>query len=309
VNATLKKTLVRLVERAATEEGFNPTPIPNVSCYRISRPNTQMPAVYLPCLCVIVQGRKNVMLGKQRVSYGELEFLVASVHLPVIGIVEEATEERPYFVIQIDIDGQRISELLPLMPSSAVAHKQSENALFIGQVDRAMGDSLLRLLGLIEMPEDVPVLGESLVREMHYRMLRSEHGPRIAQISLTGTPTQRISTIIEKLRRDYHRPISVEELARLAGMSVSTFHVHFKAVTSMSPLQFQKSVRLVEARSLMLSRQLDAASTAYRVGYESPSQFSREYARMFGHPPVRDIARMRRSNTTNDQESGGVGGI
>src|SRR5690606_578382 len=220
-------------------------------------------------------------------------FLVASVDLPILGTVVQASALQPYYVIQINIDVRLLSELLLQMQYLAVANRRAESGLFIGQVDQQMGDSLLRLLALLQQPDDIPVLAESLVREMHYRMLRSNFGKEIAQISLKGTPTQRISVAIQKLRRDYDQTVTIEQLAALAGMSVSSFHAHFKAVTNMSPLQFQKSVRLVEARSLMISQHMDAASTAYKVGYESPSQFSREYARMFGSPPARDIAKIR----------------
>ena len=289
----LKQQLLQLVQQVAVNEGLNSTVIPNVFCYKICHTQVTMPAVYEPCLCIIVQGRKNVMLGTDMLSYGELEFLVASVDLPILGTVVEASAQQPYFVIQINIDVRLLSELLLQMQYLAVANRKPESGLFIGQVDPQMGDSLLRLLALLQQPDDIPVLAESLVREMHYRMLRSNYGREIAQISLKGTPTQRISVAIQKLRRDYDQTVTIEELAALAGMSVSSFHAHFKAVTNMSPLQFQKSVRLVEARSLMISQHMDAASTAYRVGYESPSQFSREYARMFGSPPARDIARIR----------------
>ena len=289
----LQQRLLQLVQHAAVNEGLNSTAIPNVFCYKICSPRITMPAVYEPCLCIIVQGRKNVLLGSEMLSYGELEFLIASVDLPILGTVIEASEQQPYFVIQINIDVRLLSELLLQMEHLAVASKTAKSGLFIGQVDRQMGDSLLRLFTLLEEPDDIPVLSEALIREMHYRMLRSHYGKEIAQISLKGTPTQRISVAIQKLRRDYDQPVTIEELASLAGMSVSSFHVHFKAVTNMSPLQFQKSVRLVEARSLMISQQIDAASTAYKVGYESPSQFSREYARMFGNPPARDIAGIR----------------
>lgn len=289
----LQQRLLQLVQHDAVNEGLNSTAIPNVFCYKICSPRITMPAVYEPCLCIIVQGRKNVLLGSEMLSYGELEFLIASVDLPILGTVIEASEQQPYFVIQINIDVRLLSELLLQMEHLAVASKTAKSGLFIGQVDRQMGDSLLRLFTLLEEPDDIPVLSEALIREMHYRMLRSHYGKEIAQISLKGTPTQRISVAIQKLRRDYDQPVTIEELASLAGMSVSSFHVHFKAVTNMSPLQFQKSVRLVEARSLMISQQIDAASTAYKVGYESPSQFSREYARMFGNPPARDIAGIR----------------
>lgn len=293
---TLQQQLLQRVQQLAVHEGLNSTALPNVFCYKVSRTLVTMPSVYEPCICIILQGRKNVMLGSDVLSYGELEFLVASVDLPIIGTVIEASEQHPYYVIQINMDGRLLSELLLQMDYLSVANRKAESALFIGQVDTQMGDSLLRLLALLQVPADIPVLGQSLVREMHYRMLRSSFGKEIAQIALKGTPTQRISVSILKLRRDYAQPITIEELAAMAGMSVSSFHAHFKAVTNMSPLQFQKSVRLVEARSLMISEHLDAASTAYKVGYESPSQFSREYARMFGKPPARDIAQLKKLN-------------
>lgn len=292
-NDMLQQRLLQLVQLVAVKEGINSTAIPNVLCYKICRPGVSMPAVYEPCLCIIVQGRKNVLLGTDILSYGELEFLIASVDLPILGTVVDASEQRPYFVIQINIDVRLLSELLLQMQHLAVANKTAKSGLFIGRVDRQMGASLLRLFALLEEPDDIQVLSGALFREMHYRMLRSNYGREIAQISLKGTPTQRVSVAIQKLRRDYAQAVKIEELADLAGMSVSSFHVHFKSVTNMSPLQFQKSVRLVEARSLMISQQLDAASTAYKVGYESPSQFSREYARMFGNPPVRDIASIK----------------
>lgn len=290
---TLGKELVSLVDQFTDAEGVNASAIPGLSFYKITNTNSTMPAVYEPSLCIIVQGRKDVLLGNNLYSYGALEFLIASVNLPIIGTVVKASKDNPYFVIQIDIDLKQISELLIRMESSSVANGKTESGLFIGKVDRAMGDSVLRLIRLLETPEDLPVLAEYRLREVHYRLLRSEYGEEITQIALKGSPMQRISMAIQKLRGDYHLPVTVNELAGLADMSTSSFHVHFKAVTSMSPLQFQKSVRLMEARNLMISKHMDAASTAYRVGYESPSQFSREYARMFGNPPGRDISQLR----------------
>ncbi len=291
--AELQQPLLHLVQQTAMQEGLNGTPVPGLFCYKVSKPGTVMPAVYEPCICIIVQGRKTVMLGPELLSYGPLQFLVASVDLPVIGTVTQASADAPYYVIQLTIDTRLLSELLLQLPQLARASKKAGPALFIGEAGPAMTQSLLRLFNLVRQPEDIPVLGGALVRELHYRMLQSEHGHAIAQISLHGTPTQRIAAAIQKLRKEYHQPIRIEELASQAGMSVSSFHAHFKAVTHMSPLQFQKSVRLMEARTLMLSQRLDATRTAYQVGYESPSQFSREYSRMFGQPPARDIALLR----------------
>lgn len=300
LDVNVQQTLLRLVKNIAPLEGLNETPVPGIFCYKISKSPNIMPAVYEPCLCIIVQGRKNVLLGREMQSYGEFEFLIASVDLPVIGTVVDATDERPYYVIQMNIDVKLLSELLLKMQYSIADEKVPETGLFIGKLDDQMAGSLLRLLGLFEALDDIPVLAEGLVREMHYRMLRSEYGKAITQMSLKGTPAQRISVAIQKLRRDYDQMVKIDELANLAGMSLSSFHSHFKSITNMSPLQFQKSVRLVEARSLMMSQNLDAASTAYKVGYESPSQFSREYSRMFGSPPARDIAKIKPFPLTTD---------
>ncbi|MEX0739976.1 MAG: AraC family transcriptional regulator [Pseudohongiella sp.] len=292
----IKSELVSLANRFTDTEGANTSAIPTLSFYRITQRNTMMPAVYEPSLCIIVQGRKDVLLGKDVYRYGAMEFLIATVNLPIIGTVVEASEARPYLVVKVDIDIKQIYDLLVHMETSAVASKRSDRGLFIGKVDAAMAESVCRLVKLLDTPDDIPILAEPMLREIHYRILRSDYGSAIAQIFLKGSPMQRISVAINKLRSDYHLPVTVDELARLADMSTSSFHAHFKSVTSMSPLQFQKSIRLVEARSLMAFAHMDAASTAYRVGYESASQFSREYTRMFGNPPGRDINRLRPSS-------------
>jgi AraC-like DNA-binding protein len=293
MNSTLQKCLVSLIDRFTNAEGLNVSPLPKVSFYKITHTKVQMPSVYEPSLCIIVQGEKHVLLGKDLFRYGALEFLIASVDLPIIGTVVKASKDKPYLVIQIDIDRKLLSELLILMEGFPAANSKAGCGLFIGKVDPQMGESVLRLIKLLETPEDIPILAEPILREIHYRILRCEYGEEIAQISLKGSPVQRIATAIKKLRDDFRHPVTVEELAQLVSMSTSTFHAHFKSVTNMSPLQFQKSIRLLEARNLMISSQLDAASAAYRVGYESPSQFNREYARMFGSPPGRDASRLR----------------
>lgn len=289
----LEKELVGLIDNFTDHEGLNPSVIPNLSFYKMTHPNTTMPNVYEPCLCIIVQGRKDVLLGSDMYGYGAMEFLIASVNLPIIGTVTQASEQKPYFVIQIDVDIKQISELLICMERPAIANNKSECGLFIGKVDDTMGESVCRLVKLLQTPEDIPILAEHMLREIYYRMLRSDYGDAIVQTALKGSHMQRISIAIQKLRKDYSLPVTVDELAELVDMSVSSFHAHFKSVTNMSPLQFQKSIRLMEARSLMITNNVGAESTAYRVGYESPSQFSREYARMFGNPPGRDISQLR----------------
>lgn len=288
-----QKTIIDLIARHTNADGLTVSPLPMVSFYRYTDVNKPIPSVYEPSLCIIVQGSKDVMLGKDVYGYGAMEFLVASVNLPIIGNITEASQSKPYFVLQVDIDVKQISELLSSMKKTPVTSKKTELGLFIGEVDKGLAESVVRLLQLMDTPDDIPILAESIRREVYYRMLCSEYGDAISQIALKGSPMHRISMAIKKLRQDFSRSISVDELAALSDMSVSSFHAHFKSVTNMSPLQFQKSIRLMEARNLMISNSLDAASTAYRVGYESPSQFSREYSRMFGNPPARDVEQLR----------------
>lgn len=172
---------------------------------------------------------------------------------------------------------------------------ETARGIFVGEVDAALGDCVLRLARLLETPQDVSFLAPMIRREIYYRLLRSRYGAAVAQLGRSGSHLQRIAAAIQQLKSNYHKPLQVEELARQAGMSASSFYAHFRAVTSMSPLQYQKQLRLMEARQIMLVEMRGAASTAYRVGYESPSQFSREYARMFGNPPARDISRLMSS--------------
>lgn len=291
-----EKELLVLIDKFSRREGLNMSGIPNVSFFKSTVTDIPLPNVYNPSLCIIVQGSKEVLLGRGLYHYGPLEYLIASVDLPVIGRITEATQDQPYLVIKIDVDISQLSELLIHAERQTIANNRADCGLFIGKMDTALGESVLRLICLLETPEDIPVLSSQMLREIYYRMLRSEYGDTIAQIALKGSHMQRISIAIQKLKRDFHLPVTVEHLAELAGMSVSSFHAHFKSVTTMSPLQFQKSIRLMEARSLMITNDMNAASTAYRVGYESVSHFNREYARMFGNPPGRDINLLKEQN-------------
>jgi len=238
----------------------------------------------------VAQGRKQVMLGREIYRYGPFEYLAVSVDLPTIGTVTEAAADRPYLCLKIDIDLKQLSELVL---STERAFSESAQGLFVGRLDEQTKESVLRLARLLDAPDDIPVLAPMMMREVCYRVLRSSYGNAVAQIVLKGSNLQRIASAIRRIRSDLSRPIKVKELAEIAGMSLSSFHAHFKSVTAMSPLQFQKHLRLMEARRIMLSAGADAANAAYRVGYESPSQFSREYARMFGNPPARDISLLR----------------
>jgi AraC-like DNA-binding protein len=285
--------LATIVERfSRAGEGAQPTAIPGVNCIRFSELNARLPSVYTPCVCFIVQGRKRVLLDTETYDYRPSQFLAVSVDLPVIGEVTEGSVDKPYLCLQVELDQVQLAELL--IQANAVTAQQgtTPRGMFVGKVDPALGDCALRLARLLEAPQDIPLLAPMIKRELYYRLLTGAHAATIMQLARAGSSMQRIAMALRELKSNFAKPVRIEDLATRIGMSVSSFHAHFKAVTAMSPLQYQKRLRLMEARQIMLAEQRDAASTAYLVGYESPSQFSREYARVFGNPPGRDIQQL-----------------
>ncbi len=292
-----RRELAALTFKYSEGDGIHATAVPGLSCIRLCAPNMKLPAVYQPSICVILQGAKQVLLEEEIYRYAPPDFLAVSVDLPLVGQVTEASADRPYLCLQIEIDPRQIGELIAQMDDAARLRGETTRGLFIGKLDGATQEAVLRLARLLETPRDIRLLAPMMLRELHYRLLSSEYGPAIAQMAIPSTNTHRIGQAIRRIKANLASPVRVEELAAVASMSPSSFHQHFKAVTAMSPLQYQKRLRLMEARHILLAGNTDAASTAYRVGYESVSQFSREYARMFGAPPMRDIEGIRRAPT------------
>lgn len=288
--------LAFLTARYSNGDGIHATAINGLRCIKLSAPNLKLPSVYEPSICVIVQGRKQVLLEDEIYQYAPPQFLAVSVDLPLLGQVLEASAERPYLCIQIQIDPRTIGELVALSEEHRGAYAESARGLFVGTLDEATQDTVLRLTRLLQTPRDISVLAPLALRELHYRLLHGEYGGAIAQMATVGSATHRIAQVLRKMKSNLAEPMRVEELAAMANMSPSSFHQHFKNVTAMSPLQYQKRLRLTEARHILLSEKIDAATAAFRVGYESPSQFSREYARLFGAPPMRDIAGIREAS-------------
>lgn len=284
--------LSQIIAKYSSSDGENETTIPGVTFFKASSVEEPLPSVYEPCLCIISQGYKEVSLDDEVFRYAPSQYLMVGVDLPIMNRILKATVDQPYLLMKIAINLQQVSELI-VRSRIAFANAKPERALFVGKLDERMADSALRLARLLDSPQDIPILAEHTLGEIFYYVLKSEHGGLFAQAALNGSNTQRIARAIQKIRSDYKTPLSVEELARTVGMSVSSFHAHFKSVTAMSPLQFQKKLRLIEARNLMASAGSDAASAAYAVGYESASQFSREYARMYGNPPGRDMTLLK----------------
>jgi AraC-like DNA-binding protein len=281
------------VARNTREEGLNATAVPSLSLIRASAPSQPLPSVYHPCLCVVVQGRKRALLGEEVFVYDPLHYLVVSMTLPLSGQILEATPAQPYLCLRVDIDPQLVAELLTQLGPIAHTHEPASRALYLARTSAPLLDAVLRLARLLDTPEEAPVLAPLALREIHYRVLTGELGERLRQLCEVDGPSQRIARAIERLKSHYAEALRIEDLAAAAHMSPSSLHQRFKAVTSMSPLQFQKQLRLQEARRLMLSEGLEAAAAGHRVGYESPSQFSREYRRLFGAPPRREIVSAR----------------
>ena len=282
-----------LVHRFSSGDGIHASAIPGLHCIRLSAPHAQLPSVYQPSFCVIVQGAKQVLLEDEIYRYAPSQFLAVSVDLPLVGQVLEASADAPYLCLAIDIDARQIAELIAQVGPVERARRDTPRGLFVGELDSATQDTVLRLARLLASPREIPVLAPMLLREFHFRLLSSPFGAAIAQMAMTGSHTHKIGQVIQHIKTQLAEPIRVEELASLAHMSRSSFHQQFKAVTAMSPLQYQKRLRLTEARQILLAEHADAASAAYRVGYQSVSQFSREYARMFGAPPIRDVSSLR----------------
>jgi AraC-like DNA-binding protein len=281
-----------LITRFTAAEGANPTALPGVVLFRAHAPSGMHHGVHNPCVCVIAQGAKRVMLGDEVYRYDRARYLAASMNLPVSGQVVEASPEKPYLAMKLDVTPQEIAALILEAKLPESTNGTPSRGMFVSRVDTALIEAFVRLLRLLDSPEDIPALAAVVRREILYRMLKGDEGQRLRQIATSSAHAHRIARSIEWLRTNYAKPLRIEELASQASMSTSSFHEHFRSVTAMSPLQFQKQLRLQHARQLLISEALDAATAGHRVGYESPSQFSREYSRLFGAPPAADRKRL-----------------
>ena len=267
---------------------------PGLLMFRIDQPHLDACSVYEPCVALIVQGSKRLLLGDETLYYGEDRYLIATMDLPVRTAVLEASRAQPYLAVALRLDWREIASLMQELPPAPAQTLASDGrAMSTGAVTAPLLDAFDRLLALLDHPDDLAALAPLVRREIHYRLLTGEAGARLRQMATVDTQSHQVARAIAILNTRFAEALPVETLAREAGMSLSTFHQHFKALTAMSPLQYRKQLRLTEARRLMLSERLDASTAAFRVGYESPSQFSREYRRLFGTPPSKDIADRR----------------
>lgn len=293
--AQQQRELAAIIERYCKEDGLFETPVPGLGFYRASTATVPTCGIYKSLLVLIPQGEKCVMVGDEAYRYGAGRYLVTTVDMPVVAQVTEASPEKPILSVAYTLDPARIADLMGDMAQSQPPLASVARGLAVGDLTMTLLDPALRLARLVESPEDVAILAPLLERELLYRLLSSEQGERLRNVAMVGSHSQRIARAIAWLKSKFDQPLSIDELANAAGMSKSSLHQHFKALTAMSPLQYQKQLRLHEARRLMLTEMHDAASASHRVGYESASQFSREYRRMFGAPPLQDMARLRRA--------------
>jgi AraC-like DNA-binding protein len=289
---TQRDELARRILRAVPEDGSLQLQ-PGLYLSRFSSPTKPAHVVYEPTLCVIAQGSKVVLLGTKRYRYDSLHYLLASVELPVVAQIVEASEERPYLGFRLDLDPSLISSVMIEAARLSSRDEAMIHAMDVSPMDEGLLDAVVRLVRLLDSPAEFRVLAPLVMREIVYRLLIGVQGDRLRQFAVKGGHTHRIARAIERLRKNFDQPLRIDTMARELGMSVSSFHHHFKAVTAMSPLQFQKKLRLHEARRLMLGEDLDAARAGFRVGYEDASHFSRDYKRLFGEPPLRDVEQLR----------------
>ena len=286
--------LAALISAYAPHDGAFELHIPGVHAIRRSRTSTELlHAVAEPALCLVAQGAKSVMLGQEVYEYDASRMIAFSVDLPVTAQVTRASYSEPFLAFKLDIDRHKVAELVLKVYPHGLPRVHESRGVYVGQVNVSIINAATRLLELMAEPGDAELLGPLVIDEILIRVLRSPIGVRVAQIGLGESSVYGIAKAVSWLRSNFSQSMKVEELAELAHMSVSSFHQHFKSVTSMSPLQFQKALRLQEARRLMLSTMTDASSASWKVGYQSASQFSREYSRFFGSAPTRDIARLR----------------
>jgi len=272
------------------------TAVEGLNFYRQVAPTDCSACMVEPSIALVAQGAKCMVLGEESFRYDQHHFLITSLDLPAVMQVLDASSENPYLGLALKLDLRTVGELMLQAPVSASATRDQAQGrgmgrgMVLGQTTPVLLGAFRRLVAMLDEPESIPVLAPLVMREICWRVLMSEQGMRLRQIVSVGSQSHRVVRAIEWLKAHYDEPLHVKELAELSQMSLSTFHHHFRELTAMSPLQYQKWLRLTEARRLMLGEAFDAAKAAYEVGYESPSQFSREYTRMFGASPKRDIA-------------------
>lgn len=282
--------LANLIAQYTEADGVRETNVPRLAIVRFSKPSEPVHGVHKPAICIIAQGRKQVMVGQEVFQYGPSEHLLVSMDLPVIGQVIDASADAPYLCMRLELDLDLCAEMIAKTPPMPV---ETGLGVAISKTTPDLLDAAIRLLKLHETPDDAAELAPLIEREILYRLLKGDQAAFIRRMLEPQGRNRHVGRAITWIKENYTRAFTIEDVAALSGMSTSSLHQHFRDATAMSPLQYQKQLRLQEARRLILTRSLDAATAGHSVGYDSPSQFSREYKRLFGAPPQRDIERLR----------------
>jgi AraC-like DNA-binding protein len=288
-----RRELVELLERRTGSDGRHETAIGELKLYRFSHPTEPANGLLEPAVYVVVQGRKQVTVGDNTYIYDRSQYLAVSVDLPAVGNVFEATPEEPYLCMTLTVDPRQLAALIVETGKQTPRDDHDGRAIYVSALGAPLLDGFLRLVRLLDTPQDVSVLAPLILQEIHYRLLQSEQFGRLAQIAIGDSRLRRVSGAVAWIKEHFAQPLQIDALAKQANMSPSALHHHFKAVAGMSPVQYQKRLRLEEARRRLLSDATSAEAVAYEVGYASASQFNREYVRLFGQPPRRDAERLR----------------
>jgi AraC-like DNA-binding protein len=302
----MRAGLARKIAAHVHSDGKETTSVPGLSLYRKSTPTECTSAAYMPELIVFVQGEKRINVGGSTLLCDESTFLLTSIDMPVISQVTKASAEEPILSLMIKLEMPTVREILSQEEFHGAEAVSGTRGMAVGKSSVELLDACSRLLDLLDAPQDNPFLSNLIQREIIYRLLRSPVGKHLRAIATLGEQSNRTARAVEWLRENYAKPLRIEKLASVAQMGVSTFHHHFRSLTAMSPLQYQKQLRLHTARVRMFMDGLDAASAAFEVGYESPSQFSREYSRFFGQPPMRDIKARQLAGVAVESDSLGA---
>jgi len=300
--AAMRADLIRTIVKIVHADGVQPTPIAALSLYRQSSPTACTSAAYDPRLVVFLQGQKRISLGARTYLCDQTSFLLSSLDLPVVSQVVDATPQKPMLGLLLKLDLPEVRRVLSEEEFQSPSESSDAQGMAVGVTSPELLDACSRLIDLLDAPDDIPFLSRLIQREIIFRLLRSPQGKHLRAIATLGEQSHRTAKAVSWLRLNYAKPLRIEDLADLAQMGVSTLHHHFRSLTAMSPIQYQKQLRLHVARERMLTEGLDAASAAFEVGYESASQFNREYSRLFGQPPMRDVKSRRLAGAADMRE-------
>ncbi|MBX4872529.1 AraC family transcriptional regulator [Rhizobium bangladeshense] len=295
--------LARILNENSRHDGVTETEVPRLHILRSVTPTEAIPILHKPAVCFVAQGRKQTTLADHSYLYEPSKFLIVSVDLPISGQILEASPDKPYLCLRLDLEPAAIADVISAAVPGGLRNEEPQRGIAVSDVPTQLLDAVVRFAELLESgrESDRAVLAPLAEREILYRLLLGEQGDRLRQIAMAESKLSQINKAISIIKKNFDKALKIEEIAAQVNMSVSSFHQHFKTVTAMSPLQYQKQIRLQEARWLMIAQALDAATAGFNVGYESPSQFSREYARMFGLPPKKDIEKMKSMPATTWQ--------